>query len=224
MVIEISPASLDRFERYRFSSIPLRRYLRGECQMSPKGAIQHAENAFRVWLESGAERLEIPGCPVPLEMEDGISAEVSLPRPVLRDVRARREFSGVVLCGRLDGVSGHTAYRWKLSPKINLESCLESWQWRAYLAMLPELERVEYHMFRTHVDVRWGDRLLVKLEDHASVVCTRYSGVEAEVEAACLQYAQFMDDCVERGLLNRTIFPRFEWEPGIKFDELEVRP
>lgn len=124
---------------------------------------------------------------------------IALPRPDLVELSVQREIApGLLLTGRLDAICGTTGVDYKTTGRaIDLERYTDSWQWRAYLAMMPRLERFRYDAFQlaARADV---------IVDWQHVEMCRYAGVDADVQDVARRYAETIYAMRDAGLLTVT--------------------
>ena len=240
-MITVSPSALDSFQYYLDSELCAYEFLRRVCKLDPTGIEATAGNAFHRFIETGA----VPSQPISYDgcswhFIDACSDAIVLPEPVLREARIDRVFEphGIEpfhMKGKLDGISGSRADEYKTTKKIDLEKWLGSWQWRAYMAIDPTIERVDHHVFKVKIS-QWTlesdpDQRAYRVEyqDYKKLPCTRYEAVERDTLAFCREYMRFLLDCEKRNLI-RCVYRSTKrsnwqaWEPGDKFESINPDP
>ena len=125
-----------------------------------------------------------------------VKCDIALERPDAVEVPVTREWRvcgiPVVLSGRVDAIVGRTVVDYKTSRRApDYEALSGAWQWRAYLAMLPECDRFRYDCFQV-ADAQAGRVESVEIRKRESFELPRHSGIESEVEGQLSSYVDFL--------------------------------
>lgn len=111
--------------------------------------------------------------------------------PPIRELKAEGVWhtpSGpVTLVGKVDGLAGLTVHDYKLSERFEAENYLDSWQWRAYLAMF-HARRFVYEVFECSYDR--SDPNLVRIRAHHPLTFDRYQRMEIDLATAIAALAE----------------------------------
>lgn len=117
-------------------------------------------------------------------------------RPDLVEFPAQQVIADCLVVGRLDVVSGAIGIDYKTTTREpDLERYADSWQWRAYLTLMPRLKAFRYDVFRLH-------RTLPVVRDHQHLMLYRYPGMEEEVREIVSHYADSVRQLAALGLLE----------------------
>lgn len=191
--IRVYPSAMDGFQYYcdkeGKDEKGLQSYVKSLVTYKTSPAMERGTK-----FHSAMENLALTGN---WESEFSWEIEVEIPRP--QHVEKRRVASRkshyhdrtLVLSGIIDAIRGDTITDYKTTEKtIKLEKYIDSWQWRAYLTMVPECERFRYDIFRLQQrPARSGNW---SVTEHAKVDLQRYDGMEDEVWSFAERFGCFL--------------------------------
>lgn len=98
----------------------------------------------------------------------------------------------ITLVGKIDGISGRKLIDYKFTNNPDYSKYAESWQWRAYLMMLPTYSALQYEVFQYYKSRRAGSD--VEFRNHYSFCMHPYPGMAEEVMAKLSEYVEFLRD------------------------------
>ena len=132
--------------------------------------------------------------------------DVELPRPSAVEVPVSRKYRmhgmDVDLRGRIDALVGLEVVDYKTGKRSpGYLDYMESWQWKAYLAMLPECDDFRYEHFVVLDPLRSAPHLY-RIVRHQSIPLQRYAGMEGEVEDALREYLGLLLHFEDSGLIE----------------------
>ena len=131
--------------------------------------------------------------------------EIALPLPTLTEMWIERVFTlpngrEVEVKGRVDAVHGREITDYKTTKRIDVESYMEAWQWRIYLAMMPEMETFRYDVFQLEpLKSRGKPYKEYSVKTYEKVTMRRYGNLEADVVKAIDEYDQFLQGLAADG-------------------------
>lgn len=162
--------------------------LTGVAEPTPQ---MEASRAFHKVMETldpaveSIERISLDGWTFEFDAE----AEIAM--PPIRELKAEGIWytpSGpVTLVGKVDGLAGLTVHDYKLSERFEAERYLDSWQWRAYLALF-YARRFVYEVFEAYYD-RY-DPHLVHVRGLHPLGFDRYPDMERDLAGAICALAE----------------------------------
>ena len=132
--------------------------------------------------------------------------EYTLPRFDVMEMPIMRRYGmngEITLSGRVDGTRGFQIVDIKTGKSPDLERLTDSFQWRAYLAMMPEMETFRFDAFQLKINKRkphGGGRW--EIHDHRVVMTQRYPGLEADVHQIVAEYSEVLRDLASNGLIG----------------------
>ena len=137
--------------------------------------------------------------------------------PILR----RFAISGieVVLSGRVDALSGRTLVDYKSTSRPNVEMLLDSYQWRCYMMMLPDVERFLYEVFH----LQWG-RLYHRMLDHFTLEIYKCEAAEQQAIDYLHEYIDCLCELHSDGYLRFTNLGRPKPGPLVQAEIDKMRP
>ena len=171
--MRISVTALDSYKYYCESEMEFSDYLEQLLGKTPPTDAMKIGTAFHSilerWGEDGEtdfkELMEVdgwkfqwkprePDCEVFLLKPDAVEI------PVTRDYTVNHAFgeTTITLSGRIDAVAGNIGVDYKTTRAANAEKYLDAMQWRAYLAMYPDLESFQYDVFEMYQPAPLAER------------------------------------------------------------------
>ena len=128
--------------------------------------------------------------------------DVEMPRASAVEVPVTKRYDidgiEVTLAGRCDAIRGHTVVDYKGSGRDpDYESYLTAWQWRAYLAMLPECTDFAYECFTVYNPYKGST--VWRVVRYTQIPLQRYDGLEKDVEGAVRGYVSLLLFLEEQG-------------------------
>lgn len=117
---------------------------------------------------------------------EGIERVLALmPRDGTPEVKATTDIDGITLVAKADGLHGLDVYEAKLTARINVDSYLESFQWRAYLKI--------FHAMRARYVIAQGsDGEFVRIGDVMPMDLYRYPKLDDDVRRLMNECADFI--------------------------------
>jgi len=189
----ISVSNLDYFREWRKDEESevesLLRRIRGEEPPSPQmeaGTALHAvlENAKEGefdYLESDRYRFYF-------------SSDISIYLPPIREMRISKQYAGLEVRGRVDGVLGHnTVLDYKSTGQFDPERLLSGFQWRFYLDMLG----MEHFAWKVLVIRETETPFHFDVIDAHDLTQHRYEGIERECAALAEDFSAFIQQFPE---------------------------
>ena len=223
--IRISVTDLDSFKWYEYSDMTLEQYLLRLKRIEQQTEAMLRGIAFHKLLERFATVRSMEQHPARLFDEyydvDGFLFDLSeikgvrILRTLIPELRVERTYTRfapgaieeVTLSGKLDGIVGTTVIDYKTSKQINFEYLAQTWQWRAYLAMLSSADRFLWYVFkigsykigptRVKADKRLEPYLgkkVMRITEMRDLTMSSYPGLAAEVERELWRYVDFLQD------------------------------
>ncbi len=106
----------------------------------------------------------------------------------------------VRVLGYADGVEGESIFEYKTTSKsIDLEKYMDSWQWRMYLWLFDDVERVIYHVYKYNIS---KDKLRCSIIAHHTVTLNRYAGLDQDVHEAMNEFVVFLQGLEKNGFVK----------------------
>ena len=122
------------------------------------------------------------------ELPIRIMTEMDVPAVAFPELRIEGEILGHTFTGKLDGVDGNVGYDWKFQKRIDFKKLRDSWQWRIYLYLMPELEAFEFVVFHMKENKKEG---CIEVVDKKGVErLYRYPALNDEVEDLVWEMSQ----------------------------------
>lgn len=224
----VSPTAIDGYRYYCDSdSMTLDDFMLRLLRLEPPNELMTIGIDFHRMCEDAAQKYLSKGRFTPDESKRKYSFEwkcsAATIMPTVTEVPVRRTEKindwKVTVSGRLDAVSGSTGIDYKTAWKpIDAESYVDAFQWRMYLYLMPELRDFRYDVFRVK-----NGRLLREIEviEHRHFTMSRYPALEQEVEAAIIEYIEFLRMLERKRYIRITPYGVEQWEykPPRKDDE-----
>lgn len=121
-------------------------------------------------------------------------AELSLPK--LREASLSQDYDGLLVKGRVDGISGKLVTDLKTTEQFDAERYVDGLQWRFYLDMTGA-DRFDWHVFQMKDATQPADENLVyEVYGYHKLTQYRYAGMHED----CLRWAGRYKDFAERFL------------------------
>ena len=229
--IRISPSALDGFDFYLHNDyLNTPAYLNRVCGLEPPSMNLFAGEAVHKWLEFH----QTHGLNGPVEVKrnghDTETFEIShhkvnmeIPDCTFKEIKFEKEYPDYIIAGKMDAYDGITGYDWKTTSKsINLESYAESWQWKIYMLLNPDMVNFEYRIFQIKIlnhpsgQDNWH---MIDIRGAKSLRLNRYD-LKYETLSMLDKYHKFLIDCEMKGWIERKKDPYFRWVPGSQFGKL----
>lgn len=148
---------------------------------------------FHRWIQGKTHRLQWKN-PNFLETPRCLYNEV----PKAKYIKVRGH--DVRVLGYADGIDGNTIREYKTTSKgIDLEKYMDSFQWRLYLWLFEEVERVVYHVYRYNIS---KDGMRCAIVAYHTVQLNRYAGLDADVQGALSELVAFLESCEREGYIQ----------------------
>ena len=200
--LTVSVTDIDGYKYFRENErLEFQEYLSRLRRIAPT----HPRAMLGRQLHSALENFTRSGSAGMLNKYFNLKCEVELLRPDLTEMSATRVFrlpgdKLVRVNGRVDAICGLTVVDYKTASRIDLESYVGNFQWRAYLALLPEMETFRYDVFRLgywpHKDGRYP------ILEHKDLVLRRYKNLEEDVQSMLLEYVEFLEQLKKDGWID----------------------
>lgn len=195
----IAASDLDSYRYFRSNEWNTFEELRASLlRLKPAGRPAQLGTAFHAALERLATGDNVDWDAEPIALAPYL--EITLPMAgVQHEVPTKRtiEVCGTeyLLSGRLDGYDGLlVGYEYKTTGSAlgqAVERFMDSYQWRVYLYCLPEMRRIQYHVFKVK---SWKTERPVIDSYIAAPEVYRYTTLEDDVRGQVGEFASFVDD------------------------------
>src|SRR5260221_2358754 len=156
--------------------------LRGE---EPQTEQMKAGEAFHKALESPdfTEQTEV----VSGDYWFSILCEIELVLPFVRELKIEQEYGGLLVRGRVDGLTAKTVTDYKTTEQFDADRLMEGYQWRFYLDML-ECDKFTWKVF---VLSQYGKPGHYDVRQTHDLTQYRYPGLHEDCERLAAEYLQF---------------------------------
>jgi hypothetical protein len=130
-----------------------------------------------------------------------IQADIALELPEIREVRAEKEYPGMIVSGQVDALDGRIVYDHKTTKQFDADRYMASYQWRYYLDIF------EANVFRYNIFVlkETDDPKIYAVSDFHRLEQRRYPDLHRDCEKLAMEYAEFMKAYTETQSFSRHV-------------------
>lgn len=200
--LRISVSALDSFDYFMSEDgyLELPRYIKQLKNEDPPGKAAQAGTEMHERIQAGDTEWFMEGEKWQIEKEVNLDPIVA-PETKLEEIYGLGGGEVITLVGKIDGFCGLTMIDYKFTGKADYEKYAASWQWRAYLMMMPKYHTLRYEVFQvSNLDGKY--RGGPKFRDHYTFDMHPYPEMQFEVMAKLDAYVQFLRDLERAGLVT----------------------
>jgi hypothetical protein len=152
-----------------------------------------AGEAFHKALESTLETDHYSVSAMGYTFQFLVDAEMALPR--LREASLSQDYAGLLVKGRVDGITGKLVTDLKTTEQFDAERYVDGLQWRYYLDMTGA-DRFDWHVFQMSEAKSPGTDVVYEVYGYHKLTQYRYAGMHED----CVKWAREYRDFAERFL------------------------
>jgi hypothetical protein len=120
-----------------------------------------------------------------------VDAEIAM--PALREASLSQDYDGLLVKGRVDGITGKLVTDLKATEQFDAERYVDGLQWRFYLDMTGA-DRFDWHVFQIYQDGDPAtDGFLYAVRGYHKLTQYRYAGMHEDCLRWAREYREFAD-------------------------------